>query len=89
MTSRIDIAAVEATATITEVLGVFAAQAHSRMPVFRESLDEPIGFIHIKDVVADGVRAGWSAEFLSSRRVKALVAFMKTLTDARYEHLLK
>ena len=73
MTSRVDIAAVEATATIGEVLSVFATEAHSRMPVFRESLDEPMGFIHIKDVVADGVRSGWSAEFLSSRRVESLV----------------
>ncbi|CAO3440634.1 cytochrome-c peroxidase [Azospirillum endophyticum] len=30
-----------------------------------------------------------SAPALDSRRIKALVAFMKTLTDARYEHLLK
>jgi len=30
-----------------------------------------------------------SAPALDTRRVKALVAFMKTLTDARYEHLLK
>jgi cytochrome c peroxidase len=30
-----------------------------------------------------------SAPALETRRVKALVAFMKTLTDARYEHLLK
>lgn len=29
-----------------------------------------------------------SAPALDTRRVKALVAFMKTLTDARYEHLL-
>ena len=35
MTSRVDIAAVEATATIGEVLSVFATEAHSRMPVFR------------------------------------------------------
>lgn len=30
-----------------------------------------------------------SGPALDTRRVKALVAFMKTLTDARYEHLLK
>jgi magnesium and cobalt transporter len=73
MTSRVDIAAVEVTATIGEVLGVFAVEHHSRMPVFRESLDEPTGFIHIKDVVAEGVRCGWSAELLSSRQIEKLV----------------
>ncbi|HOZ26060.1 MAG TPA: hemolysin family protein [Hyphomonadaceae bacterium] len=73
MTSRVDIAAVEITATMAEVLGIFAAESHSRMPVFRESLDEPLGFIHIKDVVAEGVRCNWSAELLASRRIEKLV----------------
>ncbi|MDP3495552.1 MAG: hemolysin family protein [Hyphomonadaceae bacterium] len=73
MTSRVDIAAVEVTATMSQVLGIFAAEAHSRMPVFRESLDEPMGFIHIKDVVAEGVRCNWSAELLASRRIEKLV----------------
>ena len=73
MTSRVDIAAVEITATMAEVLGIFAAEAHSRMPVFRESIDEPLGFIHIKDVVAEGVRCNWSAELLASRRIEKLV----------------
>ena len=66
MTSRVDIAAVEVTANIGEVLGVFATEAHSRMPVFRESIDDPLGFIHIKDVVTEGVRRGWSPDLLTS-----------------------
>lgn len=66
MTSRVDIAAVDVTSTIGEVLGVFATEAHSRMPVFRDSIDEPLGFIHIKDVVTEGVRHGWSPELLAS-----------------------
>ena len=73
MTSRVDISAVEITATMAEVLGIFAAESHSRMPVFRESIDEPLGFIHIKDVVAEGVRCNWSAELLGSRRIEKLV----------------
>jgi CBS domain containing-hemolysin-like protein len=51
----------------------FAAEAHSRMPVYRDSLDEPLGFIHIKDLVAEGVRAGWSAETLASRPLERLL----------------
>lgn len=66
MTSRVDIAAVEVTANIGQVLGVFATEAHSRMPVFRDSIDEPLGFIHIKDVVTEGVRRGWSPDLLAS-----------------------
>lgn len=73
MMSRVDIAAVEVDATLGEVLKVFARESHSRMPVFRDSLDEPLGFIHIKDVVAEGVRCGWSEELLASRSIEKLV----------------
>ncbi len=73
MTSRIDIAALEVDATLGEVLDFFAKEAHSRMPVYRDSLDEPLGFIHIKDVVAEGVRGGWTAETLASRPLQRLL----------------
>ena len=32
-------------------LGRIAKDAHSRLPVYRDTLDEIIGFIHIKDVL--------------------------------------
>ena len=73
MTSRVDIAAVDVGATLGDVLNLFALEAHSRMPVYRDSLDEPLGFVHIKDVVAEIVRAGWSREALASRPLERLV----------------
>lgn len=73
MISRVEIAAVEVDATLADVLKVFAAEAHSRMPVFRESIDDPVGFIHIKDVVAEGVRCNWSPELLGSYRAERLL----------------
>jgi CBS domain containing-hemolysin-like protein len=73
MTSRVDIAAVEVGATLGDVLNLFAVEAHSRMPVYRDSLDEPLGFVHIKDVVGEVVRSGWSAETLSSRPLERLL----------------
>jgi CBS domain containing-hemolysin-like protein len=73
MTSRAEISAVNIDASLGEVLVQFAAEAHSRMPVYGESLDEPLGFIHIKDLVAEGVRAGWSADTLASRPLKRLL----------------
>jgi CBS domain containing-hemolysin-like protein len=73
MISRVDIAAVEVDATLGEVLNLFASEAHSRMPVFRDSLDEPLGFIHIKDVVAEGARCSWSQELLAARKVEKLI----------------
>lgn len=73
MTSRVDISGVEAGSTLVDVLNLFAQEAHSRMPVYRDSLDEPLGFVHIKDVVAEVVRAGWSAETLASRPLERLL----------------
>src|SRR5579871_3926237 len=69
---RAAIAAVEVDTPLEGVLRLFAAEAHSRMPVYRDSLDEPLGFIHIKDVVAELVRAGWSQEALASRPLDRL-----------------
>lgn len=73
MTSRVEISAVEIDATLGDVLTLFATEAHSRMPVYRDTLDEPLGFIHIKDLVAEGVRAGWTAETLASRPLERLL----------------
>ncbi|MEX2519367.1 MAG: CBS domain-containing protein, partial [Paracoccaceae bacterium] len=50
MIPRADIVAVEASATLAELTEAFRSGAHSRLPVYRETLDDPIGFIHVKDV---------------------------------------
>lgn len=72
MASRTEIAAVEVHTSMGDVLKTFADQAHSRMPVYRDELDEAIGFIHIKDVVAEIARLGWSAETLACRPLERL-----------------
>ena len=73
MTSRVEISAVDVGATLADVLNLFAVEAHSRMPVYRDSLDEPLGFVHIKDVVSEVVRAGWTPETFASRPLERLV----------------
>ena len=52
MIPRADIVAVEENQTVAELLNLFARIGHSRVPVFRESLDNPIGMVHIKDAIA-------------------------------------
>src|SRR5690606_837641 len=62
MIPRADIAAVEIGATLTELAEAFRAGAHSRLPIYRETLDDPVGFIHVKDVaLARGFTNGASA----------------------------
>ncbi|WP_343610571.1 hemolysin family protein [Novosphingobium sp.] len=47
---RGEIIAVPNTASWDEVVAAFATHGHSRMPVYRETLDEVIGMVLIKDV---------------------------------------
>lgn len=51
MVPRADIIAVEASISLGELLNVFRSAGHSRIPVFNETLDEPVGMVHIKDVM--------------------------------------
>jgi CBS domain containing-hemolysin-like protein len=52
MVPRADIEAVEINTTLGDLLGVFEQSGHSRMPVYSETLDDPRGMVHIRDVLA-------------------------------------
>ncbi|XUU59789.1 hemolysin family protein [Erythrobacter sp. HA6-11] len=47
---RGEIIAVPTSSSWDELIAAFSEHGHSRMPVYRETLDEVIGMIHIKDV---------------------------------------
>ncbi len=51
MVPRADIDAFSVDTTLAEVLAGFRKSGHSRMPVFRETLDDPVGLVHIKDLI--------------------------------------
>ena len=48
---RSDIMSVEISTPLGELLELFESSGHSRMPVYSESLDDPRGMVHIKDIV--------------------------------------
>ena len=52
MVPRADIVAMRADVSLDEALTQLRAEGHSRLPVFREQLDNIIGMVHIKDVFA-------------------------------------
>jgi len=58
MVPRADIIAVEDTITIAELLRVFREAEHSRLPVYTETLDDPRGMIHIRDLMSWITTAG-------------------------------
>jgi CBS domain containing-hemolysin-like protein len=51
MVPRADIMAVDIDTPLEELVAIFQKAHHSRLPVFRETLDEVVGFVHIKDVL--------------------------------------
>jgi CBS domain containing-hemolysin-like protein len=51
MVPRVDIVAIEETASLHELVLRFAEANHSRIPVYRETLDDLVGMVHIKDLL--------------------------------------
>jgi len=50
MQPRADIVAVDRSCSFSELVARFVEAEHSRMPVYRETLDDPVGVVHVKDV---------------------------------------
>jgi CBS domain containing-hemolysin-like protein len=89
MRARAEIVAIEASASLGEAARVFAESQHSRLPIYGETLDDPQGFIHVRDVLAllspneEGVA---SAQFddRSLPRIKREILFVpQSMTLAR------
>ncbi len=52
MAPRADIVAVDFDTSLPNLIKAFADAGHSRLPVYRGDLDDPVGMVHIKDVVS-------------------------------------
>ena len=95
MVARAEIMAVDASSTVAEVLEYFLDAGHSRLPIYRETLDEPIGMIHIKDFLGwlnargkrgrgkaeDKPAGGWS---LSATNLKTPVSALGVTRELLY-----
>ncbi|MDE2135235.1 MAG: HlyC/CorC family transporter [Alphaproteobacteria bacterium] len=51
MVPRADIVAVEEKTSLADLILLFRKAQHSRLPVYRETLDDPIGLVHLKSVL--------------------------------------
>jgi CBS domain containing-hemolysin-like protein len=52
MIPRADIEAVDIGTSLSRVMELFRNSGHSRMPVYEDTLDDPRGMVHIKDLMA-------------------------------------
>ena len=53
---RVDITAVSLGTSYAELTQLFSEKQVTRMPVYRETLDDVVGYIHIRDVLASGAK---------------------------------
>ena len=51
MVPRADIVAVDVTTGLHDISLAFKDAGHSRLPVYKDSLDDPVGMVHIKDLL--------------------------------------
>lgn len=70
MVPRADIVAIEAQASLDEVTALMTRTGHSRIPVYRETLDDVIGMVHIKDILA---WRGRDADFQLAKLVRRVL----------------
>jgi CBS domain containing-hemolysin-like protein len=52
MMHRADIVAVKQDISLGELMSLFESAAHSRLVVYNETLDDPVGIVHIRDLLA-------------------------------------
>jgi CBS domain containing-hemolysin-like protein len=52
MVPRADIVAVQQDINIGELVRVFEGASHSRLVVYNDTLDDPVGMVHIRDLIA-------------------------------------
>jgi CBS domain containing-hemolysin-like protein len=88
MVPRADIIAVDDTVTVDELMRVFRQAEHSRLPVYHETLDDPRGMIHIRDLMSWITEQGETGEAgaldLSKVDLKRAVASMNITRDLLY-----
>jgi len=71
MIPRADIEAVEISTTLGALLNLFEQSGHSRMPVYSETLDDPRGMVHIRDVLGHITKLARAKKARGPRKVAA------------------
>ncbi len=88
MVPRADIIAVDDTVTVDELMRVFRQTEHSRVPVYHETLDDPRGMIHIRDlmswITAEAEAGGADRLDLGKVDLQRSIATMRITRDMLY-----
>ena len=76
MVHRADIVAVKQDIPLGELMSLFESAAHSRLVVYNETLDDPVGIVHIRDLLAFMTEKARAVVPSAAKRKKALPAGM-------------
>lgn len=68
MVPRADITALDETASMRDLLDKFTEANHSRLPIYKETLDDVTGMVHVKDFL------GWLSSKGKTKKVKGKVS---------------
>src|SRR5258708_28474455 len=74
MVPRADIVAVQQDISLGELIKVFEGAGHARLVVYNETLDDPVGMAHIRDVIGYMVRHAAVDPAAKARRKKPFPA---------------
>ena len=76
MVPRADIVAVEENSSFDEMINIFVGASTSRLPVYRETLDEVIAMVHIKDAFRTFARNKENNNFPSVKSIQRPILFV-------------
>jgi CBS domain containing-hemolysin-like protein len=74
MVHRADIVAVKRDIQLGELLDLYESAAHSRLVVYNETLDDPVGMVHIRDLLAFMTAKARVSESTKAKRKKPFPA---------------
>lgn len=74
MVHRADIVAVRRDITLGELMSLFESASHSRLVVYNDTLDDPEGMVHIRDLLAYTTAQARVSDEVKARRKKPLPA---------------
>lgn len=73
MVPRADIVALDREASLDETIESFRSCSHSRLPVYRETLDDPVGVVHLKDLALSHGFGARANDFALSNHLRSVL----------------
>jgi CBS domain containing-hemolysin-like protein len=81
MVPRLDVDAVEVSATLATVVDTLVTSKHTRLPVYRGTMDNVVGIVHISDVLLALTRDGQEPTLASIMREPEFIAENMAVDD--------